>query len=581
MSFFFFRPCFFVFLDKIIKKMRLSLYFFVVLIFALAGCSGGKDEAAVSSPRIDVEEQLQRLDSCIQMKGQFDQEKEKKLAGLKADLKNASGADNQYRVCYQLFNEYLPYNFDSAFYYSTKAGDMAIALNNNNYKVEVGCAIVLCYLSAGLYKEAFDAMQKVSHAGVDDEHQKQYYMMWSRIYYDMAGYNNSPPYEEHYVKMGNLYTDSLLLYVPEQSPDWYYATAQRQMKSHDFSGSTQSFLKMVASNEADAHMLAIAYSCIGWNYWIDGRKDDAIANLVESAIYDIRSSIKENTSTCGLARIIYERGDTKRAVDYAQSALEDANFYGARHRKIEVGSILPILEQDRYRMVVRQRNLSILTAAVSILFIIALLCSIAIIRRQNKKLNKAQKVIQDHNHALTEANERLEEANNRLEETNNRLAETNDRLEEANVIKEGYIGRTLFINSEYINKLEKLFKKIDRKIVARQFDDLRMSLKESTLNEERENMYAVFDETFLKIFPDFVEKYNALFDEKDRRYPPDDHSLTSEMRIFALIRLGISDSSRIASFLNYSVHTVNTYKTRVKNKSIEDNEQFEQKILSL
>jgi DNA-binding NarL/FixJ family response regulator len=122
---------------------------------------------------------------------------------------------------------------------------------------------------------------------------------------------------------------------------------------------------------------------------------------------------------------------------------------------------------------------------------------------------------------------------------------------------------------------------VDRKLAARQYEDLRLSLKESTLIAERKNMCADFDETFLKLFPDFVEKFNLMFEAKDRRQPENDKSLTSEMRIFALMRLGVTDTERIANFLDYSVHTVYTYKTRVKNRSIVKNELFEQRIMEI
>lgn len=529
---------------------------------------------AVAARGTDVERDLARLDSCIQMKAQFDKQKENRLMTLKEDMKSTSDNDSRYHLCYRLFLEYESYNYDSAFYYSHQADSLAMVLANRNYQVEAGCAIVFCHLSAGLYKEAFEVMVKIRHAGVDDEYQQQYYMMWSRLYYDLANYNNSQPYEQEYVRRGNLYVDTLLQYIPEKSVYWYYALAQRQMKSHDFGASTETFRKMLALKDTDAHLQAIAYSCIGWNLWIEGKEDEAISNLAESAICDARSSIKETTSTCSLANILYKRGDIKRAVSYAQSSLEDANFYGARHRKIQVGEILPIVEQDRYNLIERQRNLFILAIAIAVLFIIGLLAATIIIRRQVRKLHAAQRIISEHNEALQKANSSLEEANNRL-------AEANHRLEEADRIKTMYIGKSFYSNAEYINKVEKLYKLVDRKITARQFEDLRASLKESTLMAERKNMCADFDETFLKLFPDFVKKFNELFAEKDRRLPEDDKSLTSEMRIFALIRLGVSDSERIANFLDYSVHTVNTYKTRVKNRSIVDNDSFEQRIMAI
>jgi hypothetical protein len=197
---------------------------------------------------------------------------------------------------------------------------------------------------------------------------------------------------------------------------------------------------------------------------------------------------------------------------------------------------------------------------VALLAIVILLFGTWIIRRQMRKLQEARRIIEQRNQEMQLAN---------------------DKLCEANAIKDEYIGRTFYINAEYINKVEKLYKTIDRKIAARQYEDLRSTLKESTLNAERNSMFADFDETFLKLFPDFVRQFNLLFDEKDRRLPKDEKSLTSEMRIFALIRLGITEIERIANFLDYSVYTIKTYKTRVKNKSIVDNDLFEQRIMEI
>lgn len=553
-------------------KYNIRLLFFVSLMLMATNAF---------AKQINIEKELIRLDSCIQMKGQYDKQKEEKLAALKKELEYVSEKNNRYRINYQLFSEYESYNYDSAFYYARAAENQAILLKNPNYQVEAGCAIVFCHLSAGLYKEAFDAMSQIRHEGVEDEYQKQYYMMWSRLYYDLANYNNTQPYEQEYIEKGNLYVDTLLKYIPEKTIYWYYAQAQRQMKSHDFAGSTETFKKMIALKETGPHMQAIAYSCIGWNLWIEGREEEAISNLVESAICDIKSSIKENTSTCGLANILYKKGDIGRAVRLAQSSLEDANFYGARHRKIQVGEILPIVEQDRYSLMERERNMFIIAVGIAVLFIMGLLVATAIIRRQVKKLREAQKMIDDRNQSLEKTNQSLLEAQRTISEHNAILQQTNAQLEESNRIKTVYIGKSFYSNSEYISKVEKLYQTVERKVAARQFDDLRRSLKESLIKVEREKMCESFDETFLKLFPDFVEKFNNLFEEKDRKRPDDAKSLTNEMRIFALIRLGVTNTNEIANFLDYSVHTVNTYKTRIKNKSIVGNEEFEQHIMAI
>jgi cell division protein FtsB len=248
-------------------------------------------------------------------------------------------------------------------------------------------------------------------------------------------------------------------------------------------------------------------------------------------------------------------------------ALEDVNFYGTRLRKVEINDILPIIEQDRYQAMVSQRNWLFAATGLAVALLLGILLGYWYIHKKNRK--------------LTEARETIHRQLDQLQEKNQQLSTAIHQLQEANKIKNEYIGRSFYTNAQFIAKLEKLYMALDRKITARQYDDLRTTLKQSTLNAERENMFESFDQTFLKLFPQFVAKYNELFDEKDRKEPANDHSLTSEMRIFALIRLGITDSDRIANFLDYSVHTVNTYKTRIKNRSKVDNDQFEQLIMEI
>ncbi len=211
-------------------------------------------------------------------------------------------------------------------------------------------------------------------------------------------------------------------------------------------------------------------------------------------------------------------------------------------------------------MVENQRNNLIIFAAVVSLMFILVLVSTIIIYKQVKKLRRAKRTIQSQNKSLQS---------------------TNSKLIEANEIKDEYVVQSLYGRSEYIDRLESLYKTINRKVKARQFDDIHSYLKESDLKKERENMYSSFDQTFLRLFPDFIEEYNRLFKPEDVISFDLNKGLTPELRIFALIRLGIHESERIARFLDYSVNTINTYKTKVKNKSIIPNEQFEQKIMEI
>lgn len=178
-------------------------------------------------------------------------------------------------------------------------------------------------------------------------------------------------------------------------------------------------------------------------------------------------------------------------------------------------------------------------------------------------------------------NTRLKEVTLQLEEKVRLLNKANTKLDESNNIKDSYLGQTFYDNVEFIDKLQHIFNKIGRLLVVKRYDDIANIVSQKELDKERNGMYSNFDKTFLTLFPNFITNYNALFEEKDRKTPGKENSLTNEMRIFALIRLGVKENERIARFLGYSVNTINTYKIRVKNKSIVPNDEFEERIMEI
>lgn len=503
---------------------------------------------------------LLQLDACLEESSRYVEQKEARIAEERTRLRQARSDTARYAACMSLFEEYKSYKYDSAYSYANRSLELARRLRHRGYVTEANCGIAFCLLSSGLFKEAFDIMQDTAADSIPPGSRKVYYSLCTRLHYDVADYNHEAPFQQEYVRQGSLYTDSLLALLPEKSMEWWYATGQRQMKERDYDACVYSFKTLLRRPDVDLHTDAIISSSLGWVYAIQGDMEQAMGYLIRAAMSDIRSATKETTALCVLANLLYGRGDIDRANNYIQHALADANFYNARHRKIEIGSILPIITQERLDNMKHQRNLLIGGIALFLLLFILLLTATLIIYKQMKKLHVSRRIIQ---------------------ERNRQLQQTNERLSEVSSIKDEYIGSSFYLNAEYIGKMENFYKLINRKIAARQWDDLRASFKESTLDKERDSMYASFDQTFLKLFPDFITAYNALFPAGEAARTPGDQTLTPEMRIFALIRLGICESERIAKFLNYSVHTINTYKTRVKNKSSVPNEQFEARIMEI
>lgn len=258
--------------------------------------------------------------------------------------------------------------------------------------------------------------------------------------------------------------------------------------------------------------------------------------------------------------------DNAKANQYVSKALEFINFYNAPIRLIALSNIMPAVEKTRLEMVRQQRDIFFVLS----LCVIVVVCVLAGAYVYHRRLNRKLKLAQQQNIQHLEA----------LNATNEQLMETNKQLLEANKVKNEYIGRTLYDASEYIESLEHIFNKVNKAVMTRRYSDIENVTSQEYLNNERKTIFRNFDKTFLVLFPNFVEQYNTLFNEGDRKYPSEENTLTSEMRIFALIRMGIKESDRIARYLGYSVHTVNTYKTRAKNRSCVSNDEFETRIMS-
>lgn len=515
----------------------------------------------VSAESSRLMESLQSLDVLLTRNSEFTKVKEDRIAKLKTDLALCNNNQEQrYQNCIRLYEEYKAYQYDSAFHYAQHSFDLAVHLCNLEYQLESKCAIIFCLLSAGLFKEAFEELHAINYEDVDNSYKKIFYSLAVRLNYAISDYNRNTIFCQKYIEKGSFLTDSLLKYSEQNTWESDYYMAQREMKLRDYLNSIALFEKLLLRDDLDIHTKAIVHSCVGWMYWQNGNEESGLINLAESAKCDIIASIKETTSLCALAELLYERGDIKRANNYIQYSLENANFYGARHRKIEVNNILPIIEQKRYLLLQQQRNIILIGVTIISLLVFALTYVLFVLLRQKRKIEDARLQIIEHN---------------------KRLKEVNMQLKEVNRIKNEYIGNSFYQSAQFIDKIEKVYKTVTIKIAARQYNDVDFYLKNTMIREERNNMFEIFDKTFLRIFPNFVQEYNNLFPDSERRYPLQTDSLTTEMRIFALIRLGVTENERIAQFLNKSIHTIHTYKTRIKNKSLVENEKFEEQIMKI
>ena len=502
------------------------------------------------------------LDKFITQSNYYMNLKETKIHKIMNELSASSNASYEQLDHYAaLFEEYKSYKYDSAYVYAIKTLDIANKLNNPDKIIEAKVRLVFCFLSSGLFKEAFDIVKDSDIDNLSASSKLDYYKIMDRLYYDMADYNGVEPFKSTYIEKGNHYSMQAIALIPVNTVEYWSAVGLMKMKQKDYNGSMDAF-KVVLKKSVDNHEDAIAASSLAYINSLTNQHDDALINLIKAAISDIKSATKETVAMRNLATQLYQsHGDINQANKYIKLAMDDANFYNARHRKIEISSILPIIEKERFDSIERQRNLLVwLFLSVTILLVLFLGATL-IIRKQLKKLKIARLTIQQQNE---------------------KVLLTNSELYEANKIKDKYIGHFFYVNYQYIDKLERMYRMINRKVAMKQYEEFPKLFKEADILNERKNMYISFDQTFLKLFPDFINEYKLLFPQDEIIHMEiENGSLTVEMRIFALIRLGIIESEKISKFLNYSIHTINTYKTKVKNKSIIQNELFEQKIMEI
>lgn len=531
------------------RPLRILLLYATAVL--LSSCGGNPSEGSIGRS-------LKELDAAIGLRDDYDARKEYRIEGLREALRHAVTPEELYTRTRDLYLEFSSYQYDSAYTYVYRMQEIAAGLSDADRVAQAACDHIFCLLSAGLYKEAFDAAGLIEPSSLSEPALLNYYNVMVRLNYSAAGYAQSEPYVSNYRNEGARYIALLMDVLPSDSNLRREYYANLMMEEGRYEEGVRAFAELLKDPSADLHQRAIYSSSLGWMQQCLGLDDEAIVSISESAVCDIKSSTKETTALRMLADMMLRRGDYVRASRYIRFSQEDADFYGARLRKIEVGNVLPMIERSYSESLSRERNMLIIVLLCAVFLAVVALAAWWFIRRQNSRLKAARLII--------------DERNAELEEANRSLAEAND-------IKDGYIGNSFYVNAEYIEKMDSWYKMADRMIASGQYDLLRRTLRASATENERSRMYDAFDHTFLKIFPTFVNDYNALFPESEQQYPQS--GLTSEMRIFALIRLGITESERIARFLDYSVHTINTYKTRVKNRSWVENERFETEIMKI
>jgi hypothetical protein len=521
---------------------------------------------------------LNVLDKTIKEADTYVQIKENKLHELKKEArKTPPFSVERYNLNNDIYLEYKAYSSDSALHYLNE--NMLLARQLNDKERELKIQLELSYLlsSIGMYMEAADILNSIDRQTLPSSLLGHYYTCYEHVYFEAgAAQPRYKMFASRYVKLSHAYRDSMQITLDPSSATylWLRETQLREAGKYD-EALEFSDRRLAESSFGTPQYALVAYQRFRL-FESMGKKDEHLYYLVLSAISDVRSAIKEQSSLMVLAQELNSKGDLKRAYDYINFSWEISQFYKTRLRSWM--NITPLsMINGNYQDIIKQQNRELLIYIVCVA-LLALLLVIALIYiyRQMKALSIAKK-------GLQEVNERLFSLNEELEEVNRHLRSTNLELSESNLIKEAYIARFFKLCSVYVDRLQAYRKLVNKKLQRGQVAELlKMThLSNDIVTVEVQELYANFDSAFLHLFPNFVESFNALLLPDEQIVLKPDELLNTELRIFALIRLGIKDSSQIAELLHYSVNTIYNYRSRVKTKARVSRDDFEDLVAKI
>ncbi|MDD2246679.1 MAG: DUF6377 domain-containing protein [Proteiniphilum sp.] len=520
------------------------------------------------------EQVLKMLYEMMEHKAVFMSEKEERVASIKQMLRMPNMNEMQrYDINLQLFNEYKTYISDSAIHYAKQNVELSESLGDSYRINESKLNLTSLYIVSGLYIEALDILTNINKTELADNLLVNYYDSYKQLY---RSYSFNNPIAPVYTVKSSLYRDSLLSVLNKESNHYKIVFAEKLFDENRLAESQQILQELINQSEEENHEKAVLTYALANIYRKEGDIDKQIAYYAISAICDIKNAIKENASMQALAITLFETGNIEKAYDCIKSSMEDAMFCNARLRTYEISQILPIID-SAYQEKVRnqQSELQLFLVLVSLLSLF-LIIAVIYVYRQMKKIARIRKELYQTNLKLNDLNNDLQRTVDQLNRTNRKLSDVNDELSESNEIKETYIGHFLDLCSTYIDKLEKYRNTLNKKAAERKIDELfRMLKSHDMIDQELKELYKLFDNIFLHLYPNFVEEFNSLLLEEEQFNLKPNELLNVELRIFALIRLGITDSSRIANFLHYSVNTIYNYRTRVRNKAAVPRDKFE------
>ena len=498
-----------------------------------------------------VESLLQQLDTVVLGKEIYNRNKEDRIDAIRSSLAGIS-PEGRYGILDALYKEYAKYDLDSALHYAQQKLALAQESGNAARTDRSRLELAVTYINAGLYNEAEALIRDVETRNAN------YYHTLHTLYSAMASTAVFSDRADTWAALKEQYRDSLILSLPASDLGYIYASAEKmneEGRHYDaillLSGRYNDPLTQNSEKAILDYCMAVAYKGLG-------NREKAKWHYASSAIADKRTPVKEYRSLQELAIMLYQDGDLERAYRYISCAMEDMQSGKVMLRTFEFAPFMSTISDAYDKEIHRRSSLQqkLVTGLLGLLGLLAVATALALRQR-----NAARR------------------SNSKLVEANRQLVDISQQLHEAGCLKEEYLYQYMELSGANIDKLEALRHKILLECRKQGAEQLAAKVEESYDGEkELRNFYNSFDETFLHLFPGFVEDVNRLLKEGQTLEPKPGRLLNTELRILALIRLGVTDSIKMSHFLRTSLSTIYNYRSKLRNAAVGDPATFEAEV---
>lgn len=587
---------------------------------------------SIINARADNKKLYERLDSVIAHSADYDVIKEKRLKDIKLGAKFVTAATDKLRIYEQLANEYSPYVYDSAMVYIQRGISLAKQTGNSDYCNRFLITKASLLIERGFYIEAKESLDKIEISQSDPKQNFLFYCAQSSLYYDLNACCQKMEFSQHYNELFKEYIGKALYYCPKNSAMYYY------MKGINLFSSGRSINEISASlNKAmqmfgpENRMYGRAAYALSKAYGKNKQLEQQRRYLLLAAISDVMSANNESLALQDVALLLYKnKNDLDKARKYINQTLKDAHAYNSRLQRVELYTNLHVIlsaYNEKLQKEAIWKNVTIICILVLLVVIAAAVVyvnrkkdllklsekelkalaeELSATNKQQLKDNKAlqdsndelkynnnelkynnnelknfNNELKDSNKALKDSNNELKGSNDELKDSNKALRDANDELENTNTKRELMANAFIMLCYQYIERLDSQRKLVIRKIKANQQNELLSILSSSKRGtEESQNFFSQFDKIFLSLYPSFVNELNSLLIPEAQIELKEDNELTPSLRVAALVRLGVTESPKIAGILSYSLQTIYNYRSTLKNSAI-DKEHFEENLQKL